>query len=71
MNEVSDSSWLVKLLKVSGKPFVIFFCQKKTIKRKDRNMEFEMFSEVLNQSADVFSKHTADIGSFNFVEYGI
>ena len=48
-----------------------FFCQKKTIKRKDRNMEFEMISEVLNQSADVFSKHTADIGSFNFVEYGI
>ena len=33
--------------------------------------EFELLRVVLNQNADVFSKHKADIGGCNFVEHEI
>ena len=33
--------------------------------------DFESFRAVLNQNADVFSKHKADIGCCNFVEHEI
>ena len=41
------------------------------LKGKIGEGDIELLREVLNRSADVFSKHKADIGCCNFVEYKI
>ena len=41
------------------------------LKGKIGEGEFELLRAVLNRNADVFSKHKADIGCFNFVEHEI
>ena len=39
------------------------------LKGKIGEGDFESLREVLNRNADVFSRHKADIGCCNFVEY--
>ena len=41
------------------------------LKGKIGEGDFELLREVLNQNADVFSRHKADIGCCNFVEHEI
>ena len=41
------------------------------LKRKIGEGDFEILRAVVNRNADVFSKHKADIGYFNFVEHKI
>ena len=41
------------------------------LKGKIGEGDFELLREVFNLNADVFSRHKADIGCFNFVEHEI
>ena len=41
------------------------------LKRKIGEGDFELLWEVLNRNADVFSRHTADMGCCNFIEHEI
>ena len=45
------------------------FAGDRTVERKIAEGDFESLRAVLNQNADVFSKHKADIGCCNFVEH--
>ena len=41
------------------------------LKRKISDKELESLRAVLNRNAEVFSKHQADIGCYNFIEHEI
>ena len=49
----------------------LFLPEIEHLKGKTGEGDFELFWEVLNWNADIFSKHKADIGCCNFMEHEI